>query len=166
MTGTAAGATAAAGLVRSTQAITDNSRRSHGHNSHKQRHHHASHRPRTTDRAAAGPDSLDYNSFLQLLIAQMKNQDPTKPTDPSQFVSQLASFSGVEQAIKTNNKLDTMMTSLALTQAEGFIGRTVTSSDGTVQGTVAGHTHRLRGCAWRSWTTGSELPLDAGVTVS
>ena len=89
-------------------------------------------------RCAAGPNSLDYDSFLQLLIAQMKNQDPTKPADPSQFISQLASFSGVEQAIKTNNKLDSMMTSLALTQADGFIGRTVTSSDGSVQGTVAG----------------------------
>ena len=82
----------------------------------------------TTPAGAAGPDSLDYDAFLQLLIAQMKNQDPTKPTDPSQFISQLASFSGVEQAIKTNNKLDTLMTSLALTQAEGFIGRTVASS--------------------------------------
>ena len=39
------------------------------------------------------PDSLDYNAFLQLLIAQMKNQDPTKPTDPAQFIAQLASFS-------------------------------------------------------------------------
>jgi flagellar basal-body rod modification protein FlgD len=91
-----------------------------------------------TTPGAAGPDSLDYDAFLQLLIAQMKNQDPTKPADPSQFISQLASFSSVEQAIKTNNKLDTMMTSMALTQAEGFIGRTVSSADGSVQGTVAG----------------------------
>ena len=81
---------------------------------------------------------MDYNSFLRLLVAQMKNQDPTKPTDPTQFVSQLASFSSVEQAIKTNNKLDTMMTSMALSQAEGFVGRTVASADGTVQGTVMG----------------------------
>ena len=89
-----------------------------------------------TPTTAAPPDSLDYNAFLTLLIAQMKNQDPTKPTDPSQFVAQLASFSGVEQAIKTNSKLDTLMTSLALTQAEGFIGRTMASADGSVPGTV------------------------------
>ena len=55
----------------------------------------------------------------------MKNQDPTKPTDPAQFVAQLASFSSVEQAIKTNSKLDSLMTSMALSQAEGIIGRTV-----------------------------------------
>lgn len=114
---------------------------------------------------AAGPDSLDYDSFLQLLIAQMKNQDPTKPADPSQFISQLASFSGVEQAIKTNNKLDSMMTSLALSQSEGFIGRTVTSADGTVQGTVAG-IRIVSGGAVAILEDGSELTLEAGVTVS
>jgi flagellar basal-body rod modification protein FlgD len=118
--------------------------------------------PTTT---AAPPDSLDYNSFLTLLIAQMKNQDPTKPADPSQFISQLASFSGVEQAIKTNNKLDTMMTSLALSQAEGFIGRTVASADGSVQGTVAG-IRIVSGGAVAILETGQELPLAAGVTVT
>ena len=37
--------------------------------------------------------TLDYNAFLQLLIAQMKNQDPTKPMDSAQYMAQLASFS-------------------------------------------------------------------------
>ncbi len=118
-----------------------------------------------TPTTAAPPDSLDYNSFLTLLIAQMKNQDPTKPTDPSQFVAQLASFSSVEQAIKTNSKLDTMMTSLALSQAEGLIGRTLTSSDGSVTGAVAG-IHIVSGGAVAILENGKEVPLDAGVTVS
>jgi flagellar basal-body rod modification protein FlgD len=119
----------------------------------------------TATTAAGTPDTLDYDAFLQLLIAQMKNQDPTKPTDPSQFIAQLASFSGVEQAIKTNNKLDTMMTSLALSQAEGFIGRTVTSADGAVQGTVAG-IRIISGGAVAILEGGQELPLAAGVTVT
>ena len=79
---------------------------------------------------------LDYNTFLQLLIAEMKNQDPTKPMDSAQYIGQLASFSNVEQAVKTNAKLDAMMSSMALTQAEGFIGRTVTSADDSVSGKV------------------------------
>jgi flagellar basal-body rod modification protein FlgD len=37
--------------------------------------------------------------FLQLLVAQMKNQDPTNPSDPTQFVTQLAQFSQLEQVI-------------------------------------------------------------------
>ena len=114
--------------------------------------------------ASGPPDSLDYDAFLQLLIAQMKNQDPTKPTDPSQFVAQLASFSSVEQAIKTNNKLDSMMTSLALNQAESFIGRNVASADGSVQGVVAG-IRIVSGGAVAILENGRELPLEAGVTV-
>jgi flagellar basal-body rod modification protein FlgD len=115
--------------------------------------------------AAENAASLDYSAFLKLLIAQMKNQDPTKPMDPSQFVAQLASFSSVEQAIKTNNKLDSMMTSLALSQAEGFIGRTVASADGSVQGTVAG-IRIVSGGAVAILESGMEVPLTAGVTVS
>ena len=59
----------------------------------------------TTQPTAAAPApaaSVDYNAFLQLLIAQMKNQDPTKPMDSAQLMSQLASFSNVEQGIKIN----------------------------------------------------------------
>ena len=48
----------------------------------------------TTDAKKA---SLDYDSFLTLLIAQMKNQDPTDPMDSSEQISQLATFSQVEQ---------------------------------------------------------------------
>jgi flagellar basal-body rod modification protein FlgD len=114
--------------------------------------------------ASGPPDSLDYDAFLQLLIAQMKNQDPTKPTDPSQFVAQLASFSSVEQAIKTNNKLDTLMTSMALSQAEGFIGRTVTSADGSIQGVVSG-IRIISGGAVAILDNGKEMLLSAGVTV-
>jgi flagellar basal-body rod modification protein FlgD len=80
--------------------------------------------------------TLDYSSFLKLLTAQMKFQDPTNPTDPTQFVSQLASFSSVEQGIKTNTKLDSLITSQALNQADGLLGKTVTSVDGTISGVV------------------------------
>lgn len=54
----------------------------------------------------------DYNTFLQLLIAQAKNQDPTNPTDPAQYVQQFAALSQVEQSVTTNAKLDQIITSL------------------------------------------------------
>ena len=79
---------------------------------------------------------LDYDSCLKLLTAQMKFQDPTKPMDSTQFVAQLASFSNVEQSIKMNSKLDALITSTGLNQADGLIGKTITSSDGTVTGKV------------------------------
>ncbi len=57
--------------------------------------------------AATSPmGNVDYDTFLKLLIAQARNQDPTNPTDPSQYVQQFATLSQVEQAVRTNTKLD------------------------------------------------------------
>lgn len=81
--------------------------------------------------------AVDYQSFLKLLIAEMKNQDPTKPMDSTQYVAQLATFSQVEQSVQTNTKLDQIMSSSALSQADALIGRSITSADGTTTGTVA-----------------------------
>lgn len=115
----------------------------------------------TSDAAAA---TVDYNGFLQLLIAQMKNQDPTKPMDSAQFMAQLASFSNVEQGIKMNSKLDSMMTSLALSQVDGIVGRTIVSADGSVVGQVMA-LHVVSGGAVAILEDGREVPLGPGVTI-
>lgn len=47
----------------------------------------------------------DFETFLKLLTTQLKNQDPLKPLDSTDFVAQLASFSGVEQQVRTNESL-------------------------------------------------------------
>ena len=114
---------------------------------------------------AAGASSLDYHAFLQLLIAQLKTQDPTKPMDSAQFMQQLATFSQVEQSVTTNTKLNSLLTSSALAQADSIIGRIVTSPDGKTSGEVLsvkitsdGPLATLKG--------GGELLLGAGVVVS
>ena len=60
--------------------------------------------------ASAATQSLSYNDFLTLLMAEMKNQDPTQPMDPSQMVSQLATVSEVGQAVQTNTTLASLLT--------------------------------------------------------
>ncbi|HEX6610803.1 MAG TPA: flagellar hook assembly protein FlgD [Hyphomicrobiaceae bacterium] len=107
----------------------------------------------------------DYNSFLRLLVAQMKNQDPMKPIDATQYVSQIASFSNVEQAVQTNAKLDALMTSFALTQADGVIGRTITSANGEVTGTVTA-VRVVSGGAVAVLHTGREVLLGPGITIT
>lgn len=84
----------------------------------------------------ANKASLNYDSFLQLLIAQMKNQDPTDPMDAGEQMSQLASFSQVEQTIQTNAHLRSMLQAEALTRAGDLVGKYVKSADDKVMGMV------------------------------
>jgi flagellar basal-body rod modification protein FlgD len=93
--------------------------------------------PTTTQSDPASKTQVDYQSFLKLLVAQMKNQDPTNPMDSTQYMAQLASFSQVEQSVQMNTKLDQMLQSSTLEQAASIIGRTVTSADGETTGKVA-----------------------------
>jgi len=79
---------------------------------------------------------VDYESFLKLLVAEMKNQDPTKPMDSTDFIAQLATFSQVEQSVQSNTKLDQILQASALSQASALIGHEVTSADGKTTGVV------------------------------
>jgi flagellar basal-body rod modification protein FlgD len=117
--------------------------------------------PKTTTKSS----TLDYDAFLGLLIAQLKNQDPTKPMDSAEYLGQLASFSAVEQGVKTNTKLDQILSQLALTQATGLIGKTVSSADGSVAGVVAG-TRIADAGAVAILADGRELAMGPGIVVT
>ncbi|MDX8465288.1 flagellar hook assembly protein FlgD [Mesorhizobium sp. VK23B] len=108
--------------------------------------------------------AVDYQSFLKLLIAEMKNQDPTKPMDSTQYVAQLATFSQVEQSVQTNSKLDQIMQSSALSQADALIGRSITSADGKTTGIVASVKLASSGLI-AVLQNGTEVPVGAGVSI-
>lgn len=71
----------------------------------------------------------DFDTFIKLLVAQMNNQDPTNPMDSTEFVAQLASFSVVEQTIKTNDKLDQILSNGSINGAEGYVGKYIQFED-------------------------------------
>ena len=78
----------------------------------------------------AGGQSLSdtFDNFLLLLTTQLQNQDPLDPLDSNEFTQQLVQFSGVEQQIKMNEKLDLMIAGQAFNeaaQAVGFLGKLV-----------------------------------------
>jgi flagellar basal-body rod modification protein FlgD len=111
---------------------------------------------------------VDYNGFLQLLIAQMRNQDPTNPTDSSEYMSQLAQLSSVEQAVQTNAKLDTMLSNSAIAQAEGLIGRSASFTDETGVTTkgVIKEVYIIQGGAVATLDNGVKVQLGPGITIS
>lgn len=83
----------------------------------------------TTTAATASSSSsvkLGTTDFLQLLMTQLANQNPLDPTDPTEFTSQLATFSSLEQQISTNDtltsisdNLSSMLTQVSLLASEG-----------------------------------------------
>ncbi|HTR14344.1 MAG TPA: flagellar hook assembly protein FlgD [Roseiarcus sp.] len=107
---------------------------------------------------------LDYNDFLTLLMAEMKNQDPTQPMDPSQMVSQLATVSEVGQSVQMNANLAALLTSTSLSQAESLIGRTISSADGTASGQVTSVSVTSAG-AVATLANGATVSLADGATV-
>ena len=67
--------------------------------------------------------------FLQLLVAQIKNQDPLNPSDGTQFVAQLAQFSELEQVMAIRGDLDSQ---IAAATAAGASGTSATSASTAV----------------------------------
>ena len=74
-------------------------------------------------RAGAAPSMItaDFQTFLRLLTTQMQNQDPLNPMESTEFASQLAQFSGVEQQVRTNDLLLGLQAGLA-TMGMGELG--------------------------------------------
>jgi flagellar basal-body rod modification protein FlgD len=119
----------------------------------------------TTTTSSTG---VDYNTFLQLLIAEMKNQDPTNPMDTSQYMSQFAQLSSVEQAMQTNTKLDALLSSQSLSQANGLIGKTVSFTDSTgasFSGKVASVSINSDGSI-ATLENGTKVAIGPGLTIS
>jgi flagellar basal-body rod modification protein FlgD len=129
----------------------------------------------TASRAAAATGStgasrqaVDQNTFLQLLIAQMKHQDPSNPMDSSQMMTQFAQMSQVEQTVQTNSKLDALLASSALSQADSLIGHKVkfVSDDGTtVSGKIASVSINKDG-AIANLEDGTSVFVGPGLTLS
>ncbi len=73
----------------------------------------------------------NFDTFLQLLTTQLQNQNPLDPLDTNQFTQQLVEFSGVEQQLKTNDYLSSLVSVNSNTvnsSAVGYIGKTITAS--------------------------------------
>jgi len=75
--------------------------------------------------------SSDFNTFLRMLTVQMQNQDPLNPIDSADYAVQLATFSGVEQQVRTNQLLADMQgrfQQLGMAEMASWIGKEARSS--------------------------------------
>ncbi len=108
--------------------------------------------------------TLNYNDFLKLMVAQLRNQDPLNPTDSTEYMSQIAQFSSVEQGINTNAKLDQLLVNSNISQASTMIGLSLTSADGSVSGIVTSVRIDSTGST-AILNNGKEVRIDQGVVL-
>ncbi len=109
----------------------------------------------TTKKAAS--QTMDKNAFLQLLVAQLKNQDPNQAQDSMQMVQQMTSFASLEQMQNMNSALQGIQVQnvgLFQAQASNLVGKQVKINSDSFQ--------LLNG----KGSVGVELPADAKVTVN
>jgi flagellar basal-body rod modification protein FlgD len=81
---------------------------------------------------------VSIQDFLRILVAQLNNQDPLKPLDNQEFVTQLAQFTSLQQTQELNDKITNLLLTQASMQSVGLLGRSVDISgeSGPVTGTV------------------------------
>jgi len=77
--------------------------------------------------SSSGVDSLaNEQTFLRLFVAQLENQDPSSPQDPTQFVSQLAQMSDLEQTLQMRQDLDGILKALQTNGSSNTSGTSTT----------------------------------------
>jgi flagellar basal-body rod modification protein FlgD len=90
----------------------------------------------STGQTAQNAFGLEFQSLLRIILTQLTYQDPLKPLDNTEFVSQLAQFSQLQQSQSLNDQVTSLLSAQSATQATGLLGRTVDISAG--QGTLSG----------------------------
>ena len=108
---------------------------------------------------ASGTLAGNFQTFLTLLTTQLQNQNPLDPLDTNQFTQQLVQFAGVEQQLKTNDQLTSLVNlqkTAQSTQALNFVGSTAV---------VDGSTASLKNGA-ATWALGVTKPSTVNVTIS
>lgn len=111
---------------------------------------------------AATSTSINQDQFLQLLVAQLQNQDPLTPTDSTTFITQLAQFTQLEQTQKQTATFDQVLKLQQLTSGSSLIGKTVeyTPTNGSaVTGLVSAAAVQADGSVALS-VGGVTVPLD------
>lgn len=113
---------------------------------------------------ATNSSTLDKDAFLQLLVAQMKYQDPLEPTSNTEYISQYATFSELEQ-------MQNMSSTLELSRAASLVGQTVVVETTDANGDTTSDMGVVDYISYENskalvWVNGNSYPLDGVIEVA
>jgi flagellar basal-body rod modification protein FlgD len=108
-------------------------------------------------------DGLDFQSLLQIILQQLTYQDPLKPMDNFEFVSQLAQFSELQQIQTLNTSITSLLATQASLQATGLLGKTV---DYTTTGSSTPSVGTVQSVTFSSGTPSLTITTAGGQTVA
>ena len=85
-----------------------------------------------------GKQQLDINDFLKLITVQLTSQDPLKPMEDTQFISQMANFTSLEQMRDLSKNFASFTSGQRIDSAQNYLGKIVgiTNKDGSISGEV------------------------------
>lgn len=112
---------------------------------------------------------LGKDQFLQILVTQLRNQDPMQPLQDKEFIAQMAQFSSLEQMMNMASEVSALRQSAGMVAA--LIGKTVSWLDTTDTGTVVSNSGVVDSIVWRDGlqyakVQNIEVPIDEILSIS
>ncbi|MCL2156384.1 MAG: flagellar hook assembly protein FlgD [Leptospirales bacterium] len=83
-------------------------------------------------------NGLGKDSFLKLLVTELRHQDPTKPMEDKEFIAQMAQFSSLEQMSNINKEMRNLVQSSKSAEAYSILGRDIEAYDPKQQKAITG----------------------------
>ncbi|RED66031.1 flagellar hook assembly protein FlgD [Cohnella lupini] len=111
---------------------------------------------------------LGKDQFLQILVTQLRNQDPMQPLQDKEFIAQMAQFSSLEQMMNMSKEITSLRQSAGM--VAGLIGKEVTWSEET-EGGVSVYTGTVNSVLWRDGVQyvkveDAEVPIDEIISIA
>lgn len=91
----------------------------------------------------SGEDRMGKEEFLELLVTQLKNQDPLSPMENKEFIAQMAQFSSLEQMQNMNKNMESFIRAETLNQGAALVGKTVETINPDTGETLEGKVERV-----------------------
>ncbi|WP_238988747.1 flagellar hook capping FlgD N-terminal domain-containing protein [Calorimonas adulescens] len=106
-------------------------------------------------------DTLDKEAFLNLLITQLKNQDPLQPMDDQEFIAQIAQFSTLESVQNVYSGVNQL-------KAIDLIGKSISANSSSGDDTISGIVQGIRVDKGNAYiiVNGIDIPIDNVITVA